>query len=93
MSHILTHVKRSTLPVLIVLCLAAVTVSYAYAEGALRPLFTQLIGDPDAAVTGKLAVGSATPGNKALTVVGVIDFLGAGTVHNYFTQGLSLIHI
>jgi hypothetical protein len=32
-------------------------------------------------------VGTATPGSKALTVVGVIDFLGAGTVHNYFTQG------
>jgi hypothetical protein len=87
MSRLLVHLKRSTLPVLFVLCLAALTVSYAYAEGTLHPLATQVIGDPDAAVTGKLAVGTATPGNKTLTVVGVIDFLGGGTVHNYFTQG------
>jgi hypothetical protein len=87
MSRLLTHVRRSTLPILIVLCLAALTVSYAFADEAQRPLATTVIGDPDAAVTGKLAVGTATPGNKALTVVGVIDFLGAGTVHNYFTQG------
>ena len=32
--------KRTTLPVLIVLCLAALTASYAYADGALRPLAT-----------------------------------------------------
>jgi hypothetical protein len=87
MSRLLVHVRRSTLPVLIVVCLAALTVSYAFADEAQRPLATQIIGDPDAAVTGKLAVGTATPGNKALTVVGVIDFLGAGTAHNYFTQG------
>jgi hypothetical protein len=87
MSTIRRTLKRTTLPLLIVLCLAALTASYAYADGALRPLATQIIGDPDAAVTGKLAVGTATPGNKALTVVGVIDFLGAGTVHNYFTEG------
>jgi hypothetical protein len=79
--------QRSSLPVLRVLCCAALPVSYAHAEGTLRPLATRVIGDPDAAVTGKLAVGTATPGNKALTVVGVIDFLGAGMVHNYFTQG------
>jgi hypothetical protein len=47
----------------------------------------QIIGDPDAAVSGRFAVGTASVGSKALTVVGVIDFLGAGTVHNYFTQG------
>jgi len=87
MSRFSRALKTTTLPLLIVLCLAALTVSYAYAEGSLRPLATQIIGDPDAAVAGKLAVGTATPGNKALTVVGVIDFLGAGTVHNYFTQG------
>jgi hypothetical protein len=87
MSRLLVHIRRSTLPVLIMLCLAALSVSYAFASDAARPLATQVIGDPDAAVTGKLAVGTATPGNKALTVVGVIDFLGAGTVHNYFTQG------
>jgi hypothetical protein len=86
-SSLIVHLKRSTLPVLAVLCLAALTASYAYADGALRPLATQVIGDPDAAVAGKFAVGTATPGNKALTVVGVIDFLGSGTVHNYFTQG------
>jgi hypothetical protein len=87
MTTIRRTLKRTSLPVLIVLCLAALTASYAYADGALRPLSTQIIGDPDAAVTGKFAVGTATPGNKALTVVGVIDFLGAGTVHNYFTEG------
>jgi hypothetical protein len=87
MSRLLVQVRHSTLPVLIVLCLAALTVSYAFADEAQRPLATTVIGDPDAAVTGKFAVGTATPGNKALTVVGVIDFLGSGTVHNYFTQG------
>jgi hypothetical protein len=87
MSRLLVQVKRSTLPVLIVVCLASLTASYAFANDAQRPLATQVIGDPDAAVTGKFAVGTAAPGNKALTVVGVIDFLGAGTVHNYFTQG------
>jgi hypothetical protein len=87
MSAIRRTLRRSTLPVLLVLCLAALSVSYAFADEAQRPFATQVIGDPDAAVIGKLAVGTATPGNKALTVVGVIDFLGAGTVHNYFTQG------
>jgi len=87
MSTLRRTLTRTTLPLLFVLCLVALTASYAYADGTLRPLATQIIGDPDAAVTGKLAVGTATPGNKALTVVGVIDFLGAGTVHNYFTQG------
>jgi hypothetical protein len=87
MSRLLVQVRRSTLPVLIVLCLAALTVSYAFAKEAQRPLATQVIGDPDAAVTGMSAAGPPAPGNKALTVVGVIDFLGAGTVHNYFTQG------
>jgi hypothetical protein len=79
--------KRSGLPILLVLCLAAMSVSYAYADEAQRPLAVQIIGDPDAAVNGKFAVGSASVGTKALTVTGVIDFLGAGTVHNYFTQG------
>jgi hypothetical protein len=46
-----------------------------------------ILGSPDAAVNGQFAVGTSTPGNKALTVAGVIDFVGAGTVHNYFTQG------
>ena len=87
MSSLSRTLTRTTLPILIVVCLAALSLSYAFAEGDARPLATQVIGDPDAAVTGKLAVGTATPGNKALTVVGVIDFLGAGTVHNYFTQG------
>jgi hypothetical protein len=87
MSSLHLLVRRTSLPVLVVLCLAALSISYAFASEAPRPLATQIIGDPDAAVTGKLAVGTATPGNKALTVVGVIDFLGSGTVHNYFTQG------
>jgi hypothetical protein len=86
-SRLLVQVRRSTFPVLIVLCLAALSASYAFADEPRRPLATQIIGDPNAAVTGKFAVGTATPGNKALTVVGVIDFLGSGTVHNYFTQG------
>jgi hypothetical protein len=87
MSTLTRALTRSTLPLLLVLCLAALSVTYAFADEAQRPLVVQIIGDPDAAVTGKFAVGTATPGNKALTVVGVIDFLGAGTVHNYFTQG------
>jgi hypothetical protein len=88
MSSLHLLLRRSSLPVLIVLCLLALTASYAYADSALRPVATQVIGDPDAAVNGKFAVGTTTPGNKALTVVGVIDFLGAGTVHNYFTEGI-----
>jgi len=88
MSHLFLYARRSTLSVLIVLCLAALTVSYAYAGNASRPLAaTTVLGAPDAAVNGKFAVGSATVGSKALTVTGVIDFLGAGTVHNYFSQG------
>jgi hypothetical protein len=46
---------------------------------------TDDLGSPDAAVNGKFAVGSSSAGSKALTVPGVIDFLGAGMVHNYFT--------
>jgi hypothetical protein len=87
MSRLTRPLRQSTLPILLVFCLLALSASYAFADEAPRPLATQVIGDPDAAVTGKFAVGTATPGNKALTVVGVIDFLGAGTVHNYFTQG------
>jgi hypothetical protein len=81
------HLKRSGLPVLLVLCLAALSVSYASADEANRPRALQIIGDPDAAVNGRFAVGTGSVGSKALTVVGVIDFLGTGTVHNYFTQG------
>jgi hypothetical protein len=87
MSSLRLYVKRSGLPVLLVLCLAALSASYAYADEAARPRALQIIGDPDAAVNGRFAVGTASVGAKALTVVGVIDFLGAGTVHNYFTQG------
>src|SRR3989337_1311928 len=87
MSSFLVHIKRAPLSLLIVLCLAALTVSYAFADDSARPLAVTVIGDPDAAVAGKFAVGSASVGTKALTVTGVIDFLGAGTVHNYFTQG------
>jgi len=87
MSRMFVHVKRSTLPLLLVVCLAALSFSYAFADDSARPLAVTVIGDPDAAVAGKFAVGSASVGTKALTVTGVIDFLGAGTVHNYFTQG------
>jgi len=87
MSHLHSYFRRSTLPLLVVVCLAALSFSYAFADNSARPLAVQVIGDPDAAVAGKFAVGSASVGSKALTVTGVIDFLGAGTVHNYFTQG------
>jgi hypothetical protein len=81
-------VQQSHLALLVVLCLAALTATSVYAQGLPRPTAaTDLIGSPDAAVNGKFAVGSASVGTKALTVTGVIDFLGAGTVHNYFTQG------
>jgi hypothetical protein len=87
MSSLDRTLKRSSLPVLLVLCLAALSVSYGYADDAARPRALVILGDPDAAVNGRFAVGTASVGSKALTVVGVIDFLGAGTVHNYFTQG------
>jgi len=87
MSRMFVHLKSSTLPLLVVFCLAALSFSYAFAEDAARPLVVTVIGDPDAAVAGRFAVGSASVGSKALTVTGVIDFLGAGTVHNYFAQG------
>jgi len=87
MSHVHSYLRRSTLPLLLVVCLAALSFSYAFADDSARPLAVTVIGDPDAAVNGKFAVGSASVGSKALTVTGVIDFLGAGTVHNYFTQG------
>ena len=87
MSHLHSYLRRSTLPLLVVLCLAALSFSYAFADDSARPLAVTVIGDPDAAVAGKFAVGYASVGSKALTVTGVIDFLGAGTVHSYFTQG------
>ena len=87
MSQLHSYLRRSTLPLLVVVCLAALSFSYAFADDSARPLAVTVIGDPDAAVAGKFAVGSASVGSKALTVTGVIDFLGAGTVHNYFTQG------
>ena len=87
MSRLRTYITRSTLPLLVVLCLAALSFSYAFADDPARPLAVTVIGDPDAAVNGRFAIGSASVGSKALTVIGVIDFLGAGTVHNYFTQG------
>jgi hypothetical protein len=88
MSTLPRFLHHSRLAILIVLCLAALTATSVYAGGQARPLAaTDLLGSPDAAVNGKFAVGSASVGTKALTVTGVIDFLGAGTVHNYFTQG------
>jgi hypothetical protein len=80
--------QHSRLAVLVVLCLAALTATSVFAGGVASPLrATDVLGSPDAAVNGKFAVGSASVGSKALTVTGVIDFLGAGTVHNYFSQG------
>jgi hypothetical protein len=88
MIHLRPILTRSTLPLLLVVCVAPLSFSYAFADESIRPLAaTDVLGSPDAAVNGKFAVGSATVGSKALTVTGVIDFLGAGTVHNYFTQG------
>jgi hypothetical protein len=80
--------RRSGLVVLTVVCLAGLTATSVFAGGVASPLrATDVLGSPDAAVNGKFAVGSSSVGSKALTVTGVIDFLGAGTVHNYFTQG------
>jgi hypothetical protein len=88
MSSLLVHLKRSRLPFLIALCAAALTATSVFAGGVASPsLATTILGSPDAAVNGKFAVGSASVGSKALTVTGVIDFLGAGSVHNYFSQG------
>jgi hypothetical protein len=80
--------QHSRLAILVVLCVAALTATSVFASGPASPSFaTTVYGNPDAAVNGKLAVGSATVGSKSLTVSGVIDFVGAGTVHNYFSQG------
>ncbi len=88
MARLWIHTTRTTLPLLLVLCLAALTATSVFASGVAVPaLATDVIGSPDAAVNGKLAVGSSSVGSKALTVTGVIDFVGAGTVHNYFSQG------
>jgi hypothetical protein len=83
-----SSLRHSGLVVLIVLCLSALTAVSVFASGlALPSLATTVYGNPDAAVNGKLVVGSTTVGNKSFTVLGVIDFLGVGTVHNYFSQG------
>jgi hypothetical protein len=88
MFNIRRFLQHSRLAVLVVLCLAALTATSVFAGGVASPsLATTILGSPDAAVNGKFAVGSSSVGSKALTVTGVIDFLGAGTVHNYFTQG------
>jgi hypothetical protein len=88
MSILHRFIQHSRLAVLVVLCLAALTATSVFAGGVASPLrATDILGSPDAAVNGKLAVGSSSVGNKSLTVSGVIDFVGAGTVHNYFSQG------
>jgi hypothetical protein len=86
---ILNKVFRTTrLSIWLLLCALILAATSVYAAGETRPLAAvDIIGSPDAAVDGKFAVGTTTPGNKTLTVAGVIDFVGAGTVHNYFTQG------
>jgi hypothetical protein len=76
------------LSIWLLVCALILAATSVYAAGDQRPLAAvDILGSPDAAVDGKFAVGTTTPGNKALTVAGVIDFVGAGTVHNYFTQG------
>jgi hypothetical protein len=88
MSRIRFDVTCSTLPLLLVVCLATLSSSCTFAnQRAQSVAATIVLGSPDAAVKGKFAVGSASVGTKALTVTGVIDFLGAGSVHNYFSQG------
>ena len=88
MDYLQAFFKKTRLSLWLLVCLLTLTATSVYAGGDLRPLAAvDILGSPDAAVTGKLAVGTATPGDKTLTVGGVIDFLGAGTVSNYFTQG------
>jgi hypothetical protein len=80
--------KTTRLSIWLLLCILILAATSVYAAGNERPLSAvDILGSPDAAVNGKFAVGTTTPGGKALTVAGVIDFVGAGTVHNYFTQG------
>jgi hypothetical protein len=85
----LNHIFQTTrLSIWLLVCVLILTATSVYAAGNPRPLAAvDILGSPDAAVDGQFAVGTTTPGNKALTVAGVIDFVGAGTVHNYFTQG------
>jgi hypothetical protein len=85
----LGNIFRTTrLSIWLLLCALILAATSVNASGDQRPLAAvDILGSPDAAVDGKFAVGTATPGGKVLTVAGVIDFVGAGTVHNYFTQG------
>jgi hypothetical protein len=88
MSKIHNAFKTTRLSIWLLLCALILAATSVYAAGDGRPLAAvDILGSPDAAVNGQFAVGTSTPGNKALTVAGVIDFVGAGTVHNYFTQG------
>jgi hypothetical protein len=80
--------KTTRLSIWLLMCVLILAATSVYAAGDQRPLAAvDVLGSPDAAVDGKFAVGTTTPGSKALTVAGVIDFVGAGSVHNYFTQG------
>jgi hypothetical protein len=88
MSNLHNLFKTTRLSIWLLVCVLILAATSVYAAGDQRPLAAvDVLGSPDAAVDGKFAVGTATPGNKTLTVAGVIDFVGAGTVHNYFTQG------
>jgi hypothetical protein len=88
MSKLHNAFKTTRLSIWLILCVLILAATSVYAAGNERPLAAvDILGSPDAAVDGQFAVGTTTPGNKALTVAGVIDFVGAGTVHNYFTQG------
>ena len=88
MSNLHNLFKTTRLSIWLLVCVLILAATSVYAAGDQRPLAAvDVLGSPDAAVDGKFAVGTATPGNKTLTVAGVIDFVGAGSVHNYFTQG------
>jgi hypothetical protein len=88
MTRLHNAIKTTRLSIWLLLCVLILAATSVYAAGDGRPLAAvDILGSPDAAVIGKFAVGTATPGSKALTVTGVIDFIGAGTLHNYFTQG------
>ena len=88
MSKLHNVFMTTRLSVWLLVCVLILAATSVYAAGDGRPLAAvDILGSPDAAVNGQFAVGTATPGNKDLTVAGVIDFVGAGTVHNYFTQG------
>lgn len=88
MNKLDTFFRTTRVSTWLLICIMALTATSVYAESHLRPrAAVTILCAPDAAMLGKFVVGTATPRNKAVTVTGVIDFVGAGTVHNYFTKG------